>query len=92
LGFLVLDSAGFAHHLFLCVLDLLFVFVFYSVVSFLPSFLSLLLVAVGFCFGCERFVAVVELLLIVLLAFWDCFFFFLPFFVGVVVCFGGGGD
>ncbi len=44
----------------------------------------------GFCFGCERFVVVVELLLIGLLGFRDCFFF--PFFVSVVVCFGGGGD
>lgn len=43
LGFLVLDSAGFAHHLSLCMLDLFFVFVFYSVVSFLPSFLYCLL-------------------------------------------------
>jgi hypothetical protein len=42
-GFLVLDSAGFAHHLSLCVLDLFFVFVFYSVVSSLPSFLFCLL-------------------------------------------------
>jgi hypothetical protein len=55
----------------------------------LPSFLSFLLVAVGFCFGCERFV-VVELLLIGLLGFWDCFIILV--FWGVAVCLGGGGD
>jgi hypothetical protein len=63
-------------------------FVFYSVVSFLPFFLSCLLLW-DFCFGCERFV-VVELLLIGLLGCWVFGIFF--FFLGVAVCLGRGGD
>jgi hypothetical protein len=56
-------------------------------VSFLPSFLYCLLLW-DFVLG-VRDCVVVELLLIGLSGFWDLFIYL--FFVGVVVCFGGGG-